>query len=286
MKTKKHFDFHMHTNYSDGILDPTNSVRTARLNDLDYFSITDHDTTDGLDEAFAEAKKYAAIIIPGVEISTNKYHILGLGIDYKNKELQDFLAKSRDAQKIVCERKVKLLQNKGIPITMEKIQKLFPASRLGKGNIWFTMTQDNECREFFQKIYSSPITYALYSELIKGKTALDTHTEITPEESIRQIHNAGGLAFIAHPFKQIKSLEEELCLLREQGLDGLEVQPNFNGRNKETKEYALKHNMLITYGSDWHGGIFGRSILTNLTEDNVLDAKLAEALGINLKEEK
>lgn len=282
--TKKYIDFHLHTYFSDGILGPEEAVRTARLNDLDYFIITDHDTTAGVERARVEARKYGMTVTAGVEVSTNKYHILGLRIDEKNEDFQEFLKKSREAQRKVCERKVNYLQGRGVPITMEKVERAFPQSRLGKGNIWFTMTQDKECQEFFRKTENSPITYALYCSYIKGSpgTALeDTNTAITPEEAIRQIHKADGLALIAHPFKQIKSLEE-LDVLRSQGLDGLEVQPTFKGRNNETRAYAEKNNLLITYGSDWHGGIFGRGFLTNLTVENVLSKKLAEALGLEI----
>jgi hypothetical protein len=69
---------------------------------------------------------------------------------------------------------------------------------------------------------------------------------------------------------------EELLM---QGIDGIETQPRGNGKNGPFIEFAKANNLLITYGSDFHGGPFGRLMLDNLGE-NILTKELAEALRI------
>lgn len=278
---EKYIDFHAHTIYSDGIGTPEDVIKAARFNGIDYLAITDHDNIVAHRNARELGRKWGVEVIAGVEISTDKYHILGLGINPEADSLKDFLAVSAGAQKKVCERRIEGLQTQGIPINLEKVLKCCPEARLGKMNIWYTMAQDEECRAFFRNRGIPVLSYDNYLDyLAKSKKEVsDKETEILPAEAIEQIHLAGGLAFIAHPFKDVKELKE-LDVLVEQGLDGVEIQPNFNGKNEVTRQYALENNLLVTYGSDWHGGIFGRALLMNKGE-NILSERLAKALGIN-----
>jgi predicted metal-dependent phosphoesterase TrpH len=278
---KKYIDFHTHTFYSDGIGTPEDNVRIARFNGLDYMTITDHDNLNGIARAQAEGRRWGIGVVVGVEISTDKYHILGLGVDPRNPSFLQFIADSGAEQRKVCEARIDVLRGKGFPITLEKVLKKFPDSRLGKMNIMYAMAEDPECQEHVRKLYGCNITFEMYKEMLKnnqGREIVDKDTSVTPAEAIRQIHVAGGKVFIAHPYFQVKDMEEMEELLR-LGLDGLEVQPKDAARNDPFREYAKQNGMLITYGSDWHGGVFCRPALTNKGE-NVLDVRLAEALKL------
>jgi len=85
-------DLHNHSYYSDGVLSPTEVVKLAHQAGCDLFSLTDHDTTDGIAEAQLEADSLNLNLVNGVEISAlwqnMAIHILGLGIDIKNDILQ------------------------------------------------------------------------------------------------------------------------------------------------------------------------------------------------------
>ena len=85
-------DLHNHSYYSDGLLSPIELVRLASKASCDLFSLTDHDTTDGIAEAKLEADKVGLNLINGVEISAfwrnMAIHIIGLGIDEDNDMLQ------------------------------------------------------------------------------------------------------------------------------------------------------------------------------------------------------
>ena len=61
-------DLHNHSYFSDGTLSPIEVVKLASEAGCDLFSLTDHDTTDGLVEAKLEADKLGLNFINGVEL--------------------------------------------------------------------------------------------------------------------------------------------------------------------------------------------------------------------------
>lgn len=72
------FDLHTHTNYSDGTDSAEEIIRHAEKIGLDGIAITDHDSFGGLHEALEIETDL--IIVPGIEVSTCKGHILAYGI--------------------------------------------------------------------------------------------------------------------------------------------------------------------------------------------------------------
>lgn len=48
---KKYIDLHVHSTVSDGTFTPSELVHYAIEKNLSAFALTDHDTTDGLEEA-------------------------------------------------------------------------------------------------------------------------------------------------------------------------------------------------------------------------------------------
>ncbi len=91
-------DFHIHSIYSDGSLTPSKVVRLAKEKQVDIMAITDHNNTDGVDEAIIEGRKNNIFVIPGVELSTKyndcKVHVLGYFKDdsYRNDLLKEILS--------------------------------------------------------------------------------------------------------------------------------------------------------------------------------------------------
>ncbi len=72
------FDLHVHTNYSDGTDSTEEIIRQAEKIGLDGIGITDHDTFGGVHKALEI--ETTLIIVPGIEISTCKGHILAYGL--------------------------------------------------------------------------------------------------------------------------------------------------------------------------------------------------------------
>lgn len=94
-------DFHIHSTFSDGGLTPTEVIKLAKRKEVDIISITDHNNTDGIDEAIDEGKRQGIRVIPGVELSTRyekcRVHVLGYFKDdsYNNELLKIVLLKIR-----------------------------------------------------------------------------------------------------------------------------------------------------------------------------------------------
>lgn len=251
----KHIDLHLHTTYSDGSYSPTQIVKEAALLGMETIAITDHDITGGYEEALEESKKWGIKLITGVEITTHDYHILGYNFDINNKEFQKVLEYSRECQENIVKQRIEVLKKQGIPITFEKIKNLFPNSRLGKLNIAMSIVLDRECQKHTKTTYIEEV-FMDYLRNNPGMKTIDQSQQLTTKQAIDAIHNAGGIAVLAHPFKDIKEPEEELQFLRELGLDGIEIQPNYNGKNDFYKKYAKENGLITTYGSDFHGSIF------------------------------
>lgn len=77
------FDLHVHSRYSkDSNASPDDILEYAAKNGLDGFAICDHDVIEGGIECSRRAKEIGSdmVVIPGVEISSSKGHILVLGI--------------------------------------------------------------------------------------------------------------------------------------------------------------------------------------------------------------
>lgn len=101
-------DFHIHSTASDGNCTPSELIALAKKRHIDIISITDHNTTAGIDEALIYGKKYGIAVLPGVELSTRyndtRVHVLGYFKDnsYKDELLIEVLKniKSRKISKV------------------------------------------------------------------------------------------------------------------------------------------------------------------------------------------
>jgi hypothetical protein len=70
-------DFHVHSNFSDGVLPPAILVETAKSEGMDFFALTDHNTIEGLWEFMPDSD---ILIIPGLEVTLKIGHFNVLGI--------------------------------------------------------------------------------------------------------------------------------------------------------------------------------------------------------------
>ena len=93
-------DLHIHSTCSDGTFTPKEIVHKVIEKNLYGFSLTDHDTVDGISEILAMNLPKDLKFIPGIEISCDtlhrEIHILGYGIDCKNKDFNTTLNDLRD----------------------------------------------------------------------------------------------------------------------------------------------------------------------------------------------
>ena len=118
-------DLHLHTTASDGRLKPAELVDLCAAQGLKTIAITDHDSTEGLPEAFQAALKHPDLtVIPGIELSAdvpgNEIHILGYYIRHEDPGVQETLTKFRQGREDRGRRMVESLREMGMEIAWER----------------------------------------------------------------------------------------------------------------------------------------------------------------------
>ena len=266
-------DLHAHTRGSDGDKTPEELIDLAISKKLKALAITDHDTTASLKKSIEYAKDKDIILIPGIEfgaeVDKGEMHILGLFIDYNNKELKDKLQFLIDGRNARNQKFVEEFDKLGLHVTMKELEEVSGGKAIGKPH--FT-------KIFLQKGYIKDAEES-YANYFRKPPFIDIkRTAYEPEEVIRLIKNANGIVILAHP-QSLKLNEEELREkikeLKGYGLDGLECY-----HSKQTPEemklfrqIAKENNLLISKGSDYHGPItkpdieLGTGINNNIVND-------------------
>lgn len=249
-----YIDLHVHSSASDGSLTPEEVVDLAKAAGLSFFALTDHDTVDGVAAAVSHAKALENIeVIPGIELScyynNREIHIVGLYVDYKNQTFLDGLLKLKQARE---DRNKKMVQNfvdAGIPLTIEELKHGNPNSVITRAHFARVLVEKGICKtkqEAFDKYVGIHCPFYL------------AKPQVTPEHVLNLIQEAGGTAILAHPYSykfnrsEVETLLDTLIPL---GLAGMECYYSTydDGQTQELRSIALKKNLLVSGGSDFHG---------------------------------
>lgn len=280
-------DLHLHTTCSDGILTPAELVTQAIAKGFSAISITDHDTTSGLDEAFETAATTGLEVIPGLELSTlegeREIHLLGYYPDRHNRDLQLMLEKIIGARKNRALYMIQKLNDLGCDLSLDRVKEIADSQFIGRPHIARAMLEKGyikEASEAFSEAYIG-----------RGGRAYVERFKLTPAEGIKLLQQAGAITVLAHPGFLSKGepvTEAEITALIQAGLRGIEV---FYSRHSVAQtaayyEIATRRNLLITGGSDCHGqqgetnNLGSIKLLYNYVEE--LKSVRSECLGINL----
>ena len=270
---KQDFDFHTHTNASDGSFSPTELIKRAKAEGIVTIAITDHDTVGGGEEAIEAGKAFGINVIPGVEISIDfspgTMHLCGYFMDINNEEFQKRL---RFVQKARLNRNpqiIKKLNDLGMDITLEEVTEEAGADQVGRPHF---------ANVLLKKGYVKNTKEAFTRFLAKGASCYVDKKRLTKEQAINMIVNSGGLAAIAHPAQLKLNAEQEyrdlFKELKELGVAGIEAYSSHHseGENSMFKRMADELDMLVTGGSDFHGetkpkvelGVFGENVQIDL----------------------
>jgi len=249
-------DLHTHSSASDGTLAPPELVRLAKDRNLAAMALTDHDTIDGLAQAVAAGLELGLEVIPGVEISA-KYalgpgsmHILGFFLDYENGLLAQRLAVLKQARKDRNPQIVAKLKDRGIPITMERVEQISGGGQVGRPHIARALLESGQVRSIQE-------AFDIY--LGNNGLAYVSKFRFPPEEAIAMIRDAKGIPVMAHPFtlglhtaESLRPLLKDLAAL---GLAGVECYYPEHSPDQEALYLSLARELglLITGGSDFHG---------------------------------
>ena len=249
----KYVDLHVHSTASDGTFTPKEVVKLAAKAGLSAFALTDHDTVKGVDEAIEAAKKLNLEVIPGVEISTRykekEIHIVGLFLDHHNSQLLVGLGNEIDIRNKRNQMLIEKFNEYGFPVTMEKMHEMFPDSVITRAHFASYMAK---------KGYVKSTLDAFNRYLGEGMPLYVPRDKKSPEEAIKLITSAGGVAILAHPLLYHLTMGElkDLCImLKDLGLVGIEsMYSTYKGFDElSVKNLAKEVGLLESGGSDFHG---------------------------------
>lgn len=248
-------DFHAHTTASDGTTEPEALVRQAREVGLTYLAVTDHDTTAAMPRALAAAREVGIRLMCGVEISAEgapgKCHMLGLGIDPGHAEMNETLRALSESRRARNVQIIKRLRSLGVDITIEEVTAIAPAgANVGRPHFAQTLIAKGV-------VQTNQEAFDRY--LADDAAAYVTRDSLTPTEAIRLVHDAGGLAFIAHPgllrLSEQETYQTRFAALKAVGMDGIEAYYGAYSPALTEKllRVAEKLELMVTGGSDFHG---------------------------------
>ncbi|QYJ80956.1 RNase RNM [Shewanella aegiceratis] len=247
-------DLHSHTTASDGQLTPSELVARALDNGVQMLAITDHDTLAGLKEAhsFNDSQAEPLTLINGCEISTrwNNFdiHIVALNIDPEHQGLDTFLTQQRALREARAMEIGVRLEKAGISGAYEGAKALAEGAALSRGH-YARWLADNG--------YATNAAAVFKKYLARGKTGYVPNNWSDMDTAIAIIHEAGGVAVLAHPSGYKLSAKWLKRLVREfkaAGGDAMEVvlgQQTLDDRNNLIALSRL-NELHASLGSDFH----------------------------------
>lgn len=241
-------DLHVHTTASDGAYPPRQVVEMSVRLGLRAIAIADHDTTAGVPEAQQAAAASALEAIAAVEINAEfghtELHVLGYYVELGSERLQGVLSHLREGRLGRAQTMVKRLGAMGLPLEWERVLEI-----AGEGA---AVGRPHVAQALVERGYAASTADAFARYIGKGGPAHVERFKLTPAQAIALIREAGGVAVLAHPLQLMDAVPE----LVSAGLAGLEAYyPGYSARETGfLLELAARYGLLVTGGSDFHGG--------------------------------
>lgn len=282
-------DLHAHSTKSDGLDSPDELVRFAAQAGVTTLGVTDHDTTDGWQEAFRAAETHGVNIVPGIELSTHSYtsqgrkisvHLLAYLPDPTHVALREAMTETREGRVNRAKRMVELL-SEDYPIAWDDVvSSMDPGATIGRPALADALVRAGVVATRSQ---------AFDSILAKGSRYYISEYSLSTVDAIKLVRSAGGVPIMAHPLTELPQDHDGADLplqdfeqLIAVGIAGWEVHHRLVpqvARNWLT-DLANKHGLVITGSSDYHG-LLGKDnrLGENSTHPEMLSRIVDQASG-------
>ncbi|MBO5318339.1 MAG: PHP domain-containing protein [Ruminococcus sp.] len=273
-------DLHCHTKLSDGSLGIEDIIEQAKRTNIDWLSITDHDTMASFSRSDILGERAGVKILHGVELSAwdkvrnSKVHILCYA-PTKPDRLEGLCLKSCEIRKACSKEMIEKVMEK-FPIPIEGILKHTTSSK--------SIFKQHIMRALFDYGYALELYGELDKELFNPQTGSCYVEREYPDVNfvIDLIHTAKGVAVMAHPaqYDNIELLEE---LAKNGKIDGVEIghYSADESYRKELSAIADRYELIRTGGSDFHG--LYNSVPTHLGSESTSKEDLDRILKLSAK---
>ena len=253
-------DLHIHSTFSDGNFTPEEIVEYASKMGLAAIAITDHDNTDGTLSAIMTGKKLGVEIVPGVELSVEpesvqdeEIHILGYYINWQDEDFQEKLRHFREARRKRAYQILEKLEHLRIKLDPQQLFEVAGKGSVGRMHVAKVLRKEGFVT-YLQEAFDLYLAY--------GKPAYVPKLRLSSREAFDLISRIGGISVIGHPLYG-GNTREIIQKLKSLGLEGIEVYYTHHAPEDMSRfqSWAREFRLLITGGSDCHGGTTDDKIL-------------------------
>jgi len=247
-------DLHTHSLASDGTDSPGELINKAHASGITVLGLMDHDTVAGWDEATMYLRPGMSLVL-GSEISCQtldgtSVHMLGMLFDRENEALAEVLATTRDNRLTRMNRIIARMNEAGYEISIEDVlAQLAPGATLGRPHLADALIA--------KKLVAS--RDEAFAELLHNNSKFYiSHYSPTPEDAIKLIKGAGGVAVIAHPLASLRGRTisiDSFASMVDAGLDGIEIshRDQTEEQRELLREVVAQYGIIATGSSDYHG---------------------------------
>lgn len=267
-------DLHIHTTASDGCWAPERLIVELRARTIGLFAIADHDSVASLPQAETLAREAGLAFLRGVEVSTlldgHLFHVLAYGFDLDDPALAVLLRGNAARLSQANEDTIRRLIDTGFQIDLDDYVAYRHDRTRGGWKALNFLIDRGFCagvRDYFDNLVAHRSTEQPFPH---------------PADAVAVIREAGGVPVLAHPGVSLRHAgvtDETLCPFLEFGIAGLECySPSHDGATTRfCRDWCARHDLLITGGSDCHGGFVGRELGVPAVE--TADLRLGELEG-------
>lgn len=264
-------DLHLHTHFSDGTFSPEEVVARASRIGHSALALTDHDTVEGC-ERMASACAAAGIeFITGTELTAElndiELHILAYFIDIRNQKFLDEIARFQIVRQNRIREMAARLNEINVPLQADDVFTLANCRAPGRPHVARALVKAGLCASLDE-------AFELY--LKKNRPAWVPKAKMSALEAVELVHQAGGLAVMAHP--GLNKSDEIIPELVAAGLDGIECfhTKHSTATSEHYLEIADQFKLLVTGGSDCHGKSKGKPLIGTVKLDYAHVEKLKQ----------
>ncbi len=263
-------DLHLHSYFScDGDYSPEELVRMAREEGFRAIAIADHDTVGAYPEAIEAGKKEGVEVIPSIEVTTvfdsREFHLMLPFVNRESEAIRYIISRVETSRMEEARSRVFRLRESGLEIDWEEVwEKSGQTPPLGVKIAQILLDkpesrQNPVLRKYYDRDQQPKAPYVFYQDFFtEGAPAYVPKRHMSLEEVLHLAPLTGGVPVLSHPGAYFqRTSREDLIVLKELGLKGLEVYTSYHDR-AETDYYcelARELDLVATAGSDFHGKI-------------------------------